>query len=467
MEKVTELSVQDSNGSQLPEINPARYTAVKLLSRHERSDSYIDKLLEHEARHAEMNQLDTALLNEIVTGVIRWKAKLDWILTGFYKGDYQKCLNIIKNAMRVGLYQIVFLNRIPVHAAIFDSVEIVKRIQGDKTAGIVNGVLRNIVRNMENIRYPEKDEDLVYHFATIYSHPKWMVKRWLERFGEKPTENLLIANNTRPNLSLRINTLKTSPYDFYTYLNNNGIQYNQSPYLRESFDIRTPRKSIMTFDAFKNGLITVQDPSASMAVYLAQPSPGLNILDMCAAPGGKSFLLAELMKDSGTVVAMDKYPSKLHFISEGAERLGLHSITTFSSDAEDITMDTQFDIVFADVPCSGLGTLAKKPDIKWKREPEDIAKLVAMQRAILESAVKLVKPGGVLLYSTCSIEPEENIENVNWLLSKYPEFEVDNAEKYIPKALCKDRYMQTFPHIHKIDGAFAARLVKKQDGVNI
>lgn len=459
MENVTNF-VSDNIDS-TPKLG-ARYIAIKLLSRHERSDSYLDKLLEYEMKNSELNPMDQALLNEIVNGVCRWKGKLDWILTGFYKGDYQKCLNIVKNAMRVALYQIIYLTRVPIHAAVNESVEVVKKIQGEKTANIVNGVLRNIVRNLDNVRYPEPEEDLVYYYATTLSHPKWMVKLWLDRYGKEECELLLAANNEKPNISLRVNTLKTSPDKFYAHLEKNKVPYAVSPYLFESFYIKTPRRSIDSTEAFKNGMITVQDVSATLAVMLAKPQSGMNVIDLCAAPGGKSFLLAELMKDEGKVLAVEKYSSKLRFIQEGAERLGLNTIITTSGDATSITSDEEFDIVFADVPCSGLGTLSKKPDIKWKREPEDIIKLIALQREIITNAARLVKVGGVLLYSTCTIEPEENSQNVEWFLAQHSNFRLDPADKHLPDIVCKDAYMQTFPHLHKIDGAFAARLIRTE-----
>lgn len=455
------FAVEQENNSVAEYITGARYTAVKLLSRYERSDSYIDKLLAYELSNAELSPQDKGLLTEVVNGVIRWKLKLDWILTGFYHGDYQKCLNIVKNAMRVALYQILFLNRIPVPAAINESVEIVKKIQGIKTAAIVNGVLRNISRNIENVRYPEKSDDVIYYFSIIYSHPKWMIKRWIDRLGENQTEKLLFTNNRRPYTNIRINTLKSN-FDFVIdYLKESGIEYYVSHYMKHSILLKTPRKDIAHTELFTDGMITIQDTSATLAASLTAPKPGDTVVDLCSAPGGKSFYIAELLQNQGKVYAIEKYPSKLRFIEEGSERLGITCIESVTDDARTVTLPEQADIVFADVPCSGMGTLSKKPDIKWKREPEDIILLVKLQRDILENAATLVKPGGVLVYSTCTIEPEENSENIMWFLQNHPEFEIDPAENYLPMDLCSDGFMQTYPHIQNMDGAFAARLVKK------
>lgn len=442
--------------------NSVRAKAVKILSRFERSDSYLDKLMEHELEDSELSFLDKSLLTELVNGVIRWRGKLDWVLTGFYFGDYQKNLNIVKNAMRVALYQIQFLDKIPLYASVNEAVELVKRLQGEKTAGMVNGVLRNIARNLEGVRYPVKEEDIVYYYSVIYSHPRWMVKRWLDRFGESETEKLLQRNNLRPHVPVRINMLKYSPRDFLFYLRENNIYHYHSQFSENSFNIKVPGRSVFSMELFQEGKITVQDTSATLATRLAAPVAGHTVLDLCAAPGGKSFYLAELMNDSGRVIAIDKYPSKLNFINKGAERLGLKSIETIAGDSEEISLEVQPDIVFADVPCSGLGTLSKKPDIKWKREREDITQLAEIQTKILENASNYIKPGGVIIYSTCTIETEENEDIINEFLKRHPEFELDPAEKYLPEAVCEDGYMKTLPHIHKIDGAFAARLVRKK-----
>jgi len=442
-------------------LSGARYSSIKILSRFERSDSYIEKLLDYEMKKGNLSPLDKSLMNEIVHGVIRWKGKLDWVLVGFYHGDYLKCLNIVKNALRVALYQILFLDRIPIPAAINESVEIVKRVQGEKTAGIVNGVLRNIARNIDNIRFPDKAEDMIYHFSVMYSHPRWMVKRWVERFGEIKTEKLLFVNNRRPYTVIRVNTLKATIEQVEDVLRDLDMHFFPSPFLKESIIVKSNKPEVPTLDIFKEGWITIQDTSASLAALLSNVKPGNLVADVCAAPGGKAFFLAELMHDEGKIIAMDQYKSKLTFIEEGSQRLGLKSIETMLADAREVKFDNLVDIVFADVPCSGLGTLSKKPDIKWKREREDIFALVETQRKILENAAKIVKPGGAIIYSTCTIEPEENIENVQWFLKNHPEFMLDHAEKYLPIEVCKHGYMEIFPHIHYIDGAFAARLVRK------
>ncbi len=453
MEKIEERTIQ----------NTARYHAVKLLNRYDRSDSYIDKLLSHELRNESLSSQDKALMTEIINGVIRWRGKLDWILTGFYHGDYQKCLNLVKNAMRIAVYQIMFLNRIPIPAAINESVEIVKTIQGDKTAAIVNGVLRNIARNLDNIRYPERGDDEIYFISVMFSHPKWMTKRWIERYGLREGEKLLDANNQRPYVAVRVNNLLSNPEEIRTIFEQHNVSFRLCEHNESSLLLDSPKYDLTASDLFRSGKITIQDPAAAIVAQLANPKAGDFVLDLCAAPGGKSFILAELMQNEGKIIALDKHESKLRFINEGAERLAISIIKCDTGDATEYTSEELADMVIADVPCSGLGTISKKPDIKWKREPEEITKMVVLQRNILENAGKLVKAGGVLVYSTCTTEPEENEENVRWFLEQHPEFTLDNAENHIDENLCKDGFYVSLPHITAMDGAFGARLVKKLD----
>lgn len=438
----------------------ARGVAVKLLSRYENSDAFIDKLLDGELRRSELEPADRALVTELVNGTVRWQSRLDWILMGFYHGEFAKCLPLVKNALRIALYQIMFLSKIPAPAAINESVELVKRIKGERHAGIVNGVLRNILRNVQSIRYPDRKENEVLYLSVHTAHPQWMVRRYVDRFGSDEAEALLTANNQRPMLTLRVNTMKTSIEEVTQLLTESDIKFELSP-IHASSILITSLRDIRSLPLFASGHVSVQDASASLAVLLASPKPGMRVIDLCAAPGGKAIMAAELMKNTGSVVALEKYESKLSFISENVERLGVSIVSPQQGDARDFATDAKADVVLVDAPCSGLGTLSKKPDIKWRRQIDDIRKMVATQRAILDNAAALVKPGGCIVYSTCTIEPEENVETVRWFLEHHPEFTLDSAETHLPAEVCLDGFLQTFPHKHRSDGAFGARLVKK------
>ena len=453
--------MQAETQNQPPIFSSARGTAVNILSRFERSDAYLDKLLDYEYRTGELSAVDSAFMTEILYGVIRHKNTLDFVLNGFYNGDYMKCINQIKNTLRVALYQIMYLDRIPVHAAINEAVELAKRIQGQRLAGLVNGVLRNIARNLNNIRFPQREDDPIYYLTVMQSHPRWLVRRWVARFGTDCAELFMKMDNERPATTIRVNTLRTTVAEIANILRERNIDFTVSKYLQNTLIITNPKIKVPAMDLFAEGFITIQDSSASLATTLTNAQPDTMILDLCAAPGGKSFLMAEMSQDRAKIVSLDKFEAKIRIMDENIERMGYRSVCPLAGDATDFPTSEQFDLVLADVPCSGLGVLSKKPDIKWKREREDIYELVKLQRQILEHAALLVKPGGALVYSTCTTEPEENTENIAWMLENHSEFHLVPAEKYLPKEVCTDGMMQTFPFLHKIDGAFAARLEKE------
>lgn len=450
---------QSSTDNQNALFDTARGTAVKLLMRYEGSDSYIDKLLDGELRRSELSAADRALVTELVNGTIRWLSRLDWILTGFYHGEFAKCLPLVKNSLRIALYQMLFLSKIPPPAAINESVELVKRFKGEKHAGVVNGVLRNILRNIANIRYPAREENELLHLAIHSAHPQWLVRRYVDRFGAEQTEQLLNANNQRPHVTLRINQLHTTVEQVEAELDEAQVKHERSAVHSDSILI-TSLRDVRTLPVFEAGKVTVQDASASLTVRLANPEPGMLVYDLCAAPGGKAVFTAELMENEGRVVALEMYQSKLRLITENAQRAGITIIEPVHGDAREFDPEEKADLVLVDAPCSGLGTLGKKPDIKWRRSIEDLRKMAVKQKEILDHAAGLVKSGGTLVYSTCTIEPEENVQVVEWFLELHKDFKLDRAERLLQPEVCADGFMQTFPHKHHCDGAFAARLVR-------
>lgn len=437
----------------------ARGTAVKLLMRHEASDSYIDKILDGELRRSDLSPADRALVTELVNGTIRWLSRLDWVLTGFYHGEFTKCLPLVKNAMRIALYQMLFLSKIPPPAAINESVELVKRFKGEKHAGVVNGVLRNILRNIGGIRYPDKGENVVLNLAVHSAHPQWMVKRYVDRFGVEETEQLLNANNQRPHITLRVNSLHASVEQVEAELDEAEIKHERSP-VHDNSILITSLRDVRNLPLFTDGHVTVQDASASLAVRLANPKPGMLVYDLCAAPGGKAVFTAELMQNKGRIVALEIYESKLSLIADNAKRAGVTIVEPTHGDARDFKPDAQADLVLVDAPCTGMGTLSKKPDIKWRRGIDDVRKMALRQKEILTHAATLVAEGGALVYSTCTIEPEENQQVVAWFLEHHANFELERADSLLQPLVCNDGFMQTLPHKHQADGAFAARLVR-------
>lgn len=451
-----------------PLYSDARACAVKILCRCERTDSYLEKLIDAEIRNETLNDFDKALLNEIAHGVIRWMRRLDWFLNGFYRGSYEKCLPEVRNALRVALYQILFLNKIPYSAAVNEAVEFIKRIHGDKHAGVVNGLLRTIIRTLENLVWPTREIDEVNYLGIVQSHPNWMVRRWINRFGFDDAVKLCEENNKRPVMSLRVNAFRASPEDFERYLQEKKLYYRKSSYAEGFFLTKTMSK-IYTDEYFRKGFFSVQDESAGLVSLVVDPKKDELVLDLCAAPGGKASHISEITGNEGKVVAVEKYLSRLETMNRNFQRLGISNIKTIHDDvSEPASIELKealigkADKVLVDAPCSGLGVLSKKPDIKWKRELEDIYKLQKLQLSLLENAVKYLKPGGALIYSTCTTEPEENMNVVESFLSGHPEFTIDNASGFVPaNTVNTDGCMELLPHIHKTDGAFAARFVRK------
>jgi 16S rRNA (cytosine967-C5)-methyltransferase len=342
-----------------------------------------------------------------------------------------------------------------------EAVEFVKKFRGQKSADIVNAVLRNIIRHLDSLRYPTAVEDQLVYLTVNYSHPTWMVKRWLDRFGFYETESLLAANNERPGTTMRINPAKAG-FDVQTLmglLEKQRIRFQRGGY-GEDFVKVYGVAGIASLDIFKAGYVSIQDESAGLACKLLDPKPGERVIDLCAAPGGKTTYIAELMKNTGEIIAIDKYDSRLKFVHSACQRLGLTNVTVVEADASELQTEPA-DRVLLDAPCSGLGVLQKKPDMKWKREREDILKLVKIQLALLDNAAKLVKPGGTLVYSTCTTEPEENGQVIKTFLEKHPEFQLDDARKFVPEAVTnQESCIETYPHKHGMDGSFAARLVR-------
>lgn len=436
-----------------------RGLAIKILNRIDRTDAYLERMLDNEMKSMDMSGPDKALLYEIVHGVVRWQGRLDWILNGFYKGTFSKAIPNLKNALRVALYQILFLDRVPDYAAVNEVVEFVKKLQGQKPADLVNAVLRNIIRSKNAIRYPDPDEDLVGYLAAYYSHPSWMVKRYIARFGRENTEKLLAANNEKPYLTLRINALKTKPDEFKALLESVGLKYHQGNFLPEFIKLHN-LTNITAWEYYAKGYFNIQDESAGLACRLLDVQEGQRVLDMCAAPGGKTAYIAALMHSRGEVVAIDRFESRLKLLQKNMTRLTVDCVRTIEVDALDYK-GLPFDRVLVDAPCSGSGTLSKKPDIKWKRNLFDIRELNILQSKLLAKAASLVKVGGIIVYSTCSIEPEENFEIVKKFLDENSNFKFESANGKLPAEIIDENgCIQTLPHVHKTDGAFAARLVR-------
>lgn len=443
-----------------------RGEAVKILSRLDRSDSYLDRLVDRSLRSGELDQRDARLLMEITHGVVRHREQLDWVLTGFYHGEFPKCIPPIKNALRVALYQILFLDRIPHSAAVNESVDLVKRLKGNRSAGIVNGVLRNIIRKIDAITWPQRDAVPVHYLSVMGSHPQWMVRRWIERFGAEETETLLQANNARPPVTINVGHPDLTLEDVRGQFAERGARYERSPLLPEYVRVRR-LSDIASLPMIAEGKAFVQDDAAGLAARLSGARPGSEVIDLCAAPGGKSLAMAGMMKGEGRIRAFDRFERKVEALRETVDRAGRgEMIEVAVGDARSLQTEPA-DIVLLDAPCTGLGVLRRKPEIRWKREMREIAELVELQRELITAAAGLVRPGGSLVYTTCSTEPEENEELVAWFLERHPEFTLQPAGAFLPDSAVRlgvvdqSGFLRTLPHRHGSDGAFGAHLIRQ------
>ncbi len=440
----------------------AREVAVKVLNRIERTDSYLDKLLDFELRNSELSKLDKSFLTELVNGTIRWKMRIDYVISQFYRGDYTKLDINIKNAIRIAMYQIMFLERVPQSAAVNEAVEFVKKLRGQFLANLVNAILRTSIRKLNTVEYPSIEDDPVKALSIVHSFPTWLVRRFINRFGVYETEQLLTALNERPKLSIRVNPKKIAPEELASGFESKGLKVTRGQFISNFFYVEGLSR-IGELESFRAGQFTVQDESAGIVSILLDPKPHERILDMCAAPGGKTTHILELTNGEVDLTSVEKYENRARLIQDAVDRMGYSNVKIVVADASKFSDAVLYDKILIDAPCTGFGVMRKKPDSKWKRDPEDITLLKDIQSDILENASKLLKPDGVIVYSTCTIEAEENQEVVQGFISRHPEYEFEPADELVERSFVgKEGFVETFPHRHDMDGSFAARIRKKR-----
>ena len=429
------------------------------------------------ARHPEhrpgpaLDARDTGLLTELVYGVLRRQNTLDWVIDQFSKVPAARMNYIAHNIVRLGIYQLLFLERVPVSAACNESVELAKTWRIGGLAGFVNGLLRNIARQRDEITYPDPEQDPVLHISVKYSHPSWLVERWLGRFGREETIALCKADNEPPPVVLRCNTLRIDSQGLLRRLEQEGAAVQQSLLIPEALRVE-PHISITGLPSFQDGCFAVQDESSMLASLVLRPQPGSVVLDACAGPGGKTSHLAQLMKNSGRVLAFDIHPHRLQLIEDACRRLGITIVATRLQDAaappEDIL--GVVDYLLVDAPCSGLGVIRRRPDLRWKVREQDLGEHARQQKHLVSEASKCLKPGGIMLYSTCSTEPEENGEVVEAFLDGHEHWESVDISGLVPPSflidgadhrMAQQGRLQLLPHRHGTDGFFLAALRKR------
>lgn len=445
-----------------------RHLARLVLDQYETENAYLNLALTRVLNEFDRaGRREKAFCSELVYGVLRHLLRIDFILGRLLSRPLNSLKPPVKNSLRIALYQLLQLPEIPKHAVVNAAVMEIKLTKFSGLAGLVNGVLRNYLRTQNQISLPDRQADPVGYLTLEYSHPDWLVERWLDRFGLETTEALLKNNNQQPPLSARINQHLVNCSDFKNQLNRLGIQWRPGCFLEEAITLHNLDGSIDELSIFQEGKIFIQDESSMLVAHLLNPRSNEIIIDLCAAPGGKSTHMAELANDQCRIISVDDHPHKINLIRENALRLNLKSIEPVLGDARNIFAGDNLavDGVLVDAPCSGTGVLRRRVDARYRRHLEDIYDLAVLQREILAQAARLVKPGGRLVYSTCTLEPEENQEQIKWFIERYPDFVIESYTGYLPAGLeaClwepKNRQWVTLlPVSEGGDGFFICRL---------
>ena len=434
-----------------------RSAVVEWLNRVEVGGAYVDEFEEGAGLEGDARARRQA--TEYIAGITRWRRWLDFLLADFYRGRYDSMEPLLRQILRLGLYDLLFLDT-PPHAALNEAVELAKRKVRPGAAGLVNGMLRNLHRQRESLPRPSTG-DAAEDLAITHSHPTWMVRRWLDRYGQEETEALLQWNNARPTYGLRVNGLRKERSDIEARLKEEGISWERSAYF-DDFICLQRLQQVIKGGWIERGWCAVQDESAGGVVRLLDPQPGEYVLDGCSAPGGKTVYAAERMRDQGRIRAVDVDEHRLVRLRQTATRHELHVVEVEAADLRALARreeKPQADRVLVDVPCTGLGVLSKRADLRWRRDPGDLEELPRFQASLLEAASKLVRPGGILVYSTCTTEPEENEKVVQAFLKTHPSFAVEAANGFVSSELVTpDGFYATWPQRHQMDGAFGARL---------
>lgn len=445
----------------------AREVALKIINEVENNGAYANIALAQEINRrtaqGQLSDQDRRFITELVYGTVKAGATLDWMLGIYLNRSLTKVAPVIRNILRLGIYQLFFLEKVPASAACNQSVELAKKYGHAGTIKFVNGVLRNAARSPEKVVYPDRDSEPVKYLALKYFHPEWLVERWVDRLGVAGCEALCQTNNTIPPLSLRTNSVKINRDRLLQRLADEGVVCQASDWTPEGI-VCQEHPGLGTLTSLQEGLLQVQDESSMLVAHILGPKPGEFIIDACGAPGGKTTHIAALMNNTGKILSTDIYEHKLAIIRENAARLTLTNIETKALDA--VNLGSMFplkaDRVLVDAPCSGLGVLRRKPDSRWRKSPEILRDLPKLQAAILASAAQCVKPGGVLVYSTCTTEPEENQDIVRDFLRVHPDFILEDTGQYLPVEKRPDKMLQFWPHTDGIDGFFIARIVRQQ-----
>lgn len=440
-----------------------RELALEALLNVEKKQAYSNLLLNNYLDSGKMTKKDTGLFTELVYGTIQRSITIEHYLLPYIEKQ-KKLQDWVKVLLKMTLYQMLYLDKVPARAAIYEAVEIAKKRGHKGVASVVNGVLRSIQRN--GVPDLETIENDVERISIATSHPKWLVEKWVEQYGVHDTERMCEMNLVPPNQSARANTAKSEVDEVLKMLTDQGFSVEKGELAEES--IISLKGNMVYSNAYKNGFMTIQDESSMLVAKALGVEKDDKVYDCCAAPGGKTTHIAELLKGTGTVISTDLHDHKVKLIKEQAERLHLSNIEAQALDsrkAQEIFKAEQFDKILVDAPCSGFGVIRRKPDLKYTKTMEDIKQLASIQLAILKEVAPLVKKGGTLVYSTCTIDKEENADVVHAFLEENKDFEIDfNIKDLLPEKLdsyVNEGMLQLLPHYFGTDGFFIVRLKRQ------
>lgn len=445
-----------------PHTTTARELALGILARVDHGAAYAGILLDNTLEQHPFSDPDRRLLTQLVYGTLRWRGRLDWVLGRLLERPLVKLEPALRNLLRLAAYELLFLDRVPAYATVNEAVSLARTHGGQGKASLVNAILRQITRQPRTAWTPDSSCGEPAQVTAFSSHPVWLAEMWRQQFGAERALALMAANNTEAPLVVRVNGLKIGRDELVERLRSHGIE--AVPGMLSPQAVRLSHaSSVAVLAEFREGLCQVQGEASQLAGFLLDVGPGMHVLDACAAPGGKATHLAELMRDRGEIIATDISVRGLEKLSDNALRLGLQSIRSYQGDAAQALPEApgSFDRVLVDAPCSGLGTLRSHPEIKWRRQRKDVRRLSRVQRSILDRTAVLLKPGGILVYSTCTLSRDENEGVVESFLAAHENFHLDAAAPHLPEAareMVSGEYFQALPHQHDTDGFFAARL---------
>jgi len=442
-----------------------RQSALQILIEVEEEEIFLDPLMDRE--YEKLTSQDRALLKELVYGTLQWRGYLDWIIDRYADRKTYRMGLFVRNGLRLGVYQLLYLTRIPPFAAIHETVELVKEKEGLPSAGFVNGILRTVLREKEAGRISEIKDTNARQVAIKYSQPEWLVKRWVSRYGLDASREWFRRHSVNPPYTIRVNRLVTDRDRLIPILLEEGVTARKTDYSPLGLFLEKPG-DVTRLHSYQKGLFYIQDEASQLIPFLLYPRSGDHILDACAAPGGKATELAEMIGDRGEVLAVDQSPDRIAILQRNLKRLGLTSVKPRQVDLSDGLKELQkngFNKILLDAPCSGMGVLRRHPEGKWQKRENLLDSFARTQSQLLDSVSRGLKPGGSLVYSTCSTEPEENEKVIEKFLKSHAGFVIESPRGALPEPchrfIGKDNFFRTYVGEGELDGFFAVRMVKK------